>query len=118
MRINRFRGIERQQRIDEGALRRRELLDPHRPASIGLLEAWAPVENELRLAVERSTFNIWLAPLHPHSLVAGVWKLAYRPENVSWIVDRFGRLIAEVAQRPVEFVVCSALTTSTEGEKS
>lgn len=83
--------------------------EPHRPPSITLLETWAPVEDELRQAVEDLTFRMWLAPLHPHAFIGGVWRLAYRPEGIGWIRDRFGRLIEGCAGRPVEFVVCEEM---------
>lgn len=86
------------------------ICDPHREPSIALLEAWAPIEVELRSAVDGPTFRIWLAQLHPHSLTGGAWRLACRPAHVGWIRDRFGRVIEGCARRPVEFVVCEALS--------
>lgn len=83
-----------------------EPTDPHRDPSVHLLEAWAPVEDELRRAVGPETFAIWLADVHPHRRVNGEWVLACRPEARGWIRDRFGRLIASCAGRPVVFVNC------------
>jgi hypothetical protein len=83
-------------------------LDPHREPSARLLAAWAPVERELRQAVDESTYQIWLAPplVHPHALTAGRWRLACRPQTCSWIRERFGKIVAECAGCPVEFVAC------------
>lgn len=110
----RVRGIELdQQRFEAKAARdrarRARVTDPHREPSMRLLEAWAPVEDQLRQAIDSATFAIWCRLLHPHRFVSGTWVLAHHPLHVGWVRDRFGRLIAEVAQRPVEFVVCEAL---------
>jgi hypothetical protein len=109
-----LRGIElNQARLDSrGAHAKKrsqeQPADPHREPSTGLLEAWAPVEHQLREAVDEATFNIWLAALHPHALIDGKWRLAYRGQHVGWIRARFGRVIEGCAGRPVEFVACEA----------
>jgi hypothetical protein len=87
-----------------------EPADPHHEPSVRLLEAWAPVEYELRQAVEPEMFAIWLADVHPHRLINGEWVLACRPQARGWIQDRFGRLIASCAERPVVLVNCEKLT--------
>jgi hypothetical protein len=81
-------------------------VDPHREPSAELLAAWAPIEAELRLAVDELSFNIWLARLHPHRRTSGIWVLACPERGISWIRDRFGRVIAACAGQPVEYVVC------------
>lgn len=106
-----LRGIElNEERLDAQGQRaqscQREDTDPHREPSTALLEAWKPVEVELRQAVDGPTFRIWLAQLHPHSLIGGTWRLACRPEHVGWLRDRFGRVIEGRAGRPVELVGC------------
>lgn len=82
--------------------------DPHREASVALLEAWAPVEVEMRKCVDELTYRIWLAPMHPHSLVGGTWRVGCDARAVGWIRDRFGRMIEACAGRPVELVICEA----------
>lgn len=71
-----------------------------------LLAAWAPVDARLRGAVGDGIFNMWLAKLHPHSLVAGEWMLGCEPGVVDWVCRRFGRMLEESAQRPVRIVEC------------
>ena len=108
-----WKGILMQERDDARRARRTlgldgapelAMMDSHREPSVRLLEAWAPVENELRQAVEPETFAMWLADIHPHRLSQGVWYLACRPQACGWIRDRFGRLIESCAGRPVVFV--------------
>jgi hypothetical protein len=85
-------------------------LDPHREPSPRLLAAWAPVERELRQAVDESTYRIWLADVHPHSLIDGTWTLACpRLQTVGWVADRLGRVIRDCAGCPVMFVACEAV---------
>lgn len=84
--------------------------EAHRDPSLRLLEAWTPIEAELRKSVDELTFRIWLAAggqvdLHPHSLIGGTWRLAARHQSC-WIEDRFGRLLSTCAGCPVEIVVC------------
>lgn len=83
-----------------------EAADPHRDPTVRLLEAWAPVEDELCRAVGLELFAMWLADVHPHRLVNSEWVLGCRPQSRGWIRDRFGRLIAACADRPVVFVNC------------
>lgn len=80
--------------------------EEHRDASPRLLAAWSPVEQALHASVAGTTFNIWLAEVHPHSLVNGVWRVGCREQARGWLENRFGRLFKECAGRPVEFVVC------------
>lgn len=80
--------------------------DPHREPSVELTQAWEPVRQELMLAVDESAYRIWLAELHPHRLKAGVWVLAHRQFAVSWVRDRFGRVIEGCAGRPFVLVTC------------
>lgn len=80
--------------------------DPHREPSAALVEAWEPVRRELELVVDESAYRIWLAELHPHRLKGGVWVLAHRQFAVSWVRDRFGRVIEGCAGRPFVLVAC------------
>lgn len=88
--------------------------DAHRDPSPQLLGAWLPVEAELRKAIDEATFRIWLAPIHPHALIAGTWRLGCSESVLCWVRDRFGRVIQACAERPVEFVVCHSVNG--EGE--
>lgn len=111
-----LRGIELDQQRFEAraaAQRRRSHFehDAHREPSVRLLEAWAPVEDDLRRCVELGTLDdlslrLWLAPVHPHSLIGGTWRLGCDERAICWLRDRFGRLLEGCAGRPVEFVVC------------
>ncbi len=111
-----LRGIElNEQRLD-GRFRKLQVapdcskhLDPHRDPSTRLLEAWKPVEDELRRAVDATTFRIQLASVHPHRIENGAWILACHSALRGWIADRFGRLIERCAGRPCEFVACEAM---------
>lgn len=84
--------------------------DPHRESSERLLEAWAPVENRLRDLVDHPVFAMWLAELHPHRLVGGVWYVGCRSRAQGWIQARFGYLIASCADRQVVLVPCNGKT--------
>jgi hypothetical protein len=76
------------------------------PVTPELDAEWAPIEAELRNAVDESVFKLWLAGLHLHEsgdrLMIGCPAHAKR-----WVVDRFGRLVAgAVDGRPYELVAC------------
>lgn len=114
-----FKGLLMRERLDAQAAERRRkgpgkeevrmqsvLGDLHREPSVRLLEAWAPVEEELRQRVERDVFEIWLGVLHPHALLDGAWRLAYDVRAVRWVEARFGAIVRECAGRPVVFVAC------------
>ncbi len=103
-----FAGLEIEERRKgrQGSLKKAEPLDPHREPSERLLEAWAPLENELREAIDPETFAIWLADLHPHRILRGVWYVACRPRARGWVEERYGRVIRACADRPVVFVAC------------
>lgn len=71
-----------------------------------LRAAWAAVDEQLREAVDESTYRIWLAHLHPHARLAGTWYVGADPRAATWIGHRFCRLITAAAGRPVVFVRC------------
>ena len=64
------------------------------------------MEQAIRAMVDEPIWQLWLADLHPRSLMAGTWCLAARPEHQEWIETRFGRLLAECAGCPVQIVAC------------
>jgi hypothetical protein len=68
---------------------------------------WSLATAELRQSVEESTFNVWLAGLHPHESSAGRLVLGCPPHARVWVRDRFGRLIESAVGRPVEIVGCA-----------
>jgi hypothetical protein len=110
-------GILAEERRQDERLRRkrraerrasRHPLDQHSEPSSALLEAWAPVEDLLRQEIDEQTFRMWFADLHPHRLVNGAWVLASANRYaVSWVPNRFGRLVESCAGRPVEYVMCA-----------
>lgn len=69
-------------------------------------DEWNVVMGELAVRVDAPTFNLSLASLHLHAnddtLIVGTAD----PRGAGWIEKRFGRLVAEVAGKPVEFVGC------------
>jgi hypothetical protein len=106
-----FQGLLMQERRDRQRARRAPQvprpvmpLDPHRDPSERLLAAWAPVEERVRETTTTSALATY--GVHPHSLVANVWRVACRPEMVGWVQQRFGRLFTECAGRPVVIVAC------------
>jgi hypothetical protein len=112
MASGRLKGLMMQDRQDARRARSRvvtripEPVDSHHEPSERLLEAWAPVEDRLRQAVDPGVFACWLADVHPHRLVKGEWYLACHPRKRDWILVRFRRLITECAGCPVVFVNC------------
>lgn len=78
--------------------------DPHEDTD--LRAAWEPVQAELKLAVDESTYRIWLAPIHPHVLADGAWTVGCPTNSVGWINDRFGRLLVSSVGSPVTIVAC------------
>jgi hypothetical protein len=89
------------------AARARSLLDAHNACpSPELLRAWEALCREMREMVDGLVFDIWLADVHPHRFVDGVWWLACPVNSRDWIETRFGRLWEKAAQGPVRFVIC------------
>jgi hypothetical protein len=75
------------------------------PVTEELESRWSAVADELRDAVDSSTFDIWLAGLHLH-LDGEQMVLGAKPGQVIWITDRFGKLLADVAEKPVRVIPC------------
>lgn len=61
--------------------------------SAELEHIWSRVQNQLALAVDESTYRIWLEPLRAHDLSAGRLKIEAPPHACSWISDRFGQIL-------------------------
>jgi hypothetical protein len=77
------------------------------PLATELAAEWAPIAAQL---VERTGGDegatIWLRPLHLHQSSADGLVLGCPPQQGRWTQDRFGRLLEEVAGRPVRIVEC------------
>jgi chromosomal replication initiator protein len=58
-----------------------------------LADIWERIGGELRAAVPDSTYEVWLAPLRPVDLDAGVITLEAPAEIRAWIAERFGRVL-------------------------
>lgn len=78
--------------------------DPHR--DVELIAAWAPVQSEFARAVDEATYRVWLAPVHPHSLVDGAWTVGCPSASVGWVLARFRRMLERAADGPVGVVPC------------
>jgi chromosomal replication initiator protein len=73
--------------------------DPSPAASADLAQLWGAVRHEMRAEVTEVTFHIWLEPLTPAALEAGVLHIR-APEHVrTWVEERFHLLIARAAKR-------------------
>ena len=70
-------------------------LPQHRDAP----SAWSELGVQLRGAVGDSAFEIWLAPLRPVSFDGTTLTLAAPPDTASWLIGRYGPVIAVVAAR-------------------
>ena len=64
---------------------------------------WSRVQAQLELAVDESTYRMWLEPLQPVELVGEHLLLAAPAQSCAWITGRFGRII----QASVELVLGS-----------
>jgi chromosomal replication initiator protein len=69
--------------------------------SAELEHIWSRVQGELALAVDESTYRIWLAPLRAVDLSGELLVVEAPPQTCGWIHDRFGRLL----QASVELVL-------------
>ena len=61
--------------------------------SAELEHIWRRVQAELALAVDESTYRIWLEPLRAHSLVDGRLLIEAPEHACGWIRGRFGRVL-------------------------
>jgi chromosomal replication initiator protein len=66
--------------------------------SAELEHIWSRVQDELALAVDESTYRIWLEPLRARELSAGRLLIEAPPLACSWISDRFGRILTASTQ--------------------
>jgi hypothetical protein len=87
-----------------------KLVKPCSPSE-RLLAAWAPVEGRVREIVGEAIWNIWLAGLHPHSLIGGEWTLGWTPlrpgaGQLTWVRARHSRVIEACTEHGVCIVEC------------
>jgi chromosomal replication initiator protein len=68
------------------------------PEHLEPTDAWRDVRAELRRAVGESTWEIWLDPLEVKSLQGNVLSVTAPPNTLSWVAQRFGRLLDTCAQ--------------------
>lgn len=71
--------------------------------------AWAVIAPALRTTVGADTFDIWLAPAHPHQHGQEGWLLGAPAATASWVARRFGRLLERAAGEPVGVEACERL---------
>src|ERR1700676_3735278 len=62
---------------------------------------WSRVQAELALAVDESTYRIWLAPLHALELSGETLLVEAPPHTSEWVCGRFGRIL----QASVELIL-------------
>jgi hypothetical protein len=70
-------------------------LDPPGP---GDRDDWERIRELLRARLGEDLFAIWLGPLELIAVDASVLVIAAAPETVSWVRDRFGRLLSSGAE--------------------
>ena len=68
------------------------------PEHLEPTDAWRDVRAELRRAVGESTWEIWLDPLEVKSLQGNVLSVTAPPGTLSWVAQRFGRLLDASAE--------------------
>ena len=61
--------------------------------STALTHSWPIIREQLREAVDESTWDLWLSPLEPRSLVDGTLVLEAPEQSRGWVRDRYGRLL-------------------------
>ncbi|MFI5037099.1 MAG: chromosomal replication initiator protein DnaA, partial [Solirubrobacterales bacterium] len=64
-----------------------------RCVSAELEHIWSRVQNELALAVDESTYRIWLEPLRAREISGGRLLIEAPPHACGWISDRFGPIL-------------------------
>jgi chromosomal replication initiator protein len=66
--------------------------------SAELEQIWSRVQNELALAVDESTYRIWLEPLRAGEFSGGRLLIEAPPHACTWISDRFGPILTASAE--------------------
>ena len=62
---------------------------------------WSRVQAELTLAVDESTYRIWLESLRVRDLCGQRLVVEAPPQTCGWIRDRFGRVLQEIGRAHV-----------------
>lgn len=77
------------------------------PVTAELTAEWAPIAAELLQATGDDVgARAWLTPLHLHDSSDGQLVLGCPATHTRWVQDRFGRLISEVAGKPIRIIDC------------
>jgi chromosomal replication initiator protein len=80
---------------------------------------WTQVQSELALAVDETTYRVWLEPLRARELHGDRLLVEAPPQACGWIRDRFGRVLQRSAARVIgaETVIeLIASTTAGDGD--
>lgn len=89
---------------------RPEVLDPTDEER----ELWAEVAARIRAGLKEAgdgvLWGMWFADLHVHGSQDGALVLGAPARSVSWVADRFGKLLATAAGRQVQIVACGCDT--------
>lgn len=67
---------------------------------------WAAIAARLQQDVSPTTWDIWLAPAHPHIGPDGELLLGVPEHLADWVADRHAGRIQHAAGRPIEIVHC------------
>jgi chromosomal replication initiator protein len=62
-----------------------------------LEQIWTQIQAELRVAVDETTYRVWLEPLRAVQLVDGALSLSASAQAFGWVSNRFGRLLQTCA---------------------
>ena len=69
--------------------------------SAPLEQMWTQVQSELELAVDETTYRVWLEPLRARELHGDRLLVEAPPQACGWIRDRFGRILQRSAARVI-----------------
>lgn len=69
------------------------------PVGSGDRDDWQRIRELLRARLGEDMFEIWLGPLELIAIDASVLVVAAPPETVSWVRDRYGRLLSATAEQ-------------------
>jgi hypothetical protein len=90
------RGRERKRLVPVDLAEVRRGLGPLGP---GDRDDWERIRGLLRDRLGEDMFEIWLGPLELIAVDASVLVIAAPPETVSWVRDRYGRLLSDTAEQ-------------------
>jgi hypothetical protein len=90
------RGRKRRRMVPVDLAEVRRGLDPPGPDD---RDDWERIREVVRARLGEDMFAIWLGPVALIAVDASVLVIAAPPETVSWVRDRYGRLLAATAER-------------------